>query len=43
MMLPTNIKEILGDKSLQDKNFREIEVSHSDLLNISESRNVPKE
>jgi hypothetical protein len=28
---------------LQDKNFREIEVSHSDLLNISESRNVPKE
>jgi hypothetical protein len=28
---------------LQDKNLGEIEVSHSDLLNISESRKVPKE
>jgi hypothetical protein len=43
MMLPTNIKELLGDEYLQDKNWGEIEVSHSDLLNISESRKVPKE
>jgi hypothetical protein len=42
MMLPTNIKELLVDECLQDKNVGEIEVSHSDLLNISENRKVPR-